>query len=99
MQLFHLMTNKKNIVHLKKSGTKSNADYTTPDMKNYRTTDEIYSSIMQLEESKGLNGFILLLHIGTDAKRTDKFYYKLNNLILVLKQKGYSFKKVDELLH
>jgi endoglucanase len=81
------------------TGTKSNADYTTPDMKNYRTTDEIYNSILQLEESKGLNGFILLLHIGTDAKRTDKFYYKLNDLIQALKQKGYSFKKVDELLH
>lgn len=80
------------------AGTKSTADYTTPDMKNYRTADEIYNSIMQLEENKGLNGFILLLHIGTDAKRTDKFYYKLNDLIQALKTKGYSFKKVDELL-
>ncbi len=80
-------------------GTKSNADYTTPEMKNYRTTNEIYNSIMALEETKGLNGFILLLHIGTDPKRTDKFYIKLNELINTLKNKGYSFKRIDELLH
>ena len=79
-------------------GTKSNADYTTPGMKNYRSSDEIYNSIIQLEESKGLNGFILLLHIGTDPRRTDKFYFKLNELIQTLKRKGYSFKRADELL-
>lgn len=80
-------------------GTKSNADYTTSEMKNYKTTNEIYNSIMALEETKGLNGFILLLHIGTDPKRTDKFYIKLNELINTLKNKGYSFKRIDELLH
>lgn len=81
------------------SGTKSNADYTTPEMRNYRASDEIYRSIIELEEKKGLNGYILLLHIGTDPKRTDKFYFKLNELINTLKQKGYSFKRIDELLH
>lgn len=80
-------------------GTKSNADYTTPEMKNYRTTEEIYNSITGLEETKSLNGFILLLHIGTDPKRTDKFYFKLSELITTLKEKGYSFKRIDELLH
>ena len=79
-------------------GTKSNADYTTPDMKNYRSSDEIYNSIMEYETKNGLNGFILLLHAGTDPKRTDKFYYKLDTLVQALKQKGYSFKRVDELL-
>ncbi len=79
-------------------GTKSNADYTTPEMKNYRTTEEIYNSITGLEETKSLNGFILLLHIGTDPKRTDKFYFKLNELITTIKRKGYSFRRVDELL-
>ncbi|MEP7255839.1 MAG: glycoside hydrolase family 9 protein [Ferruginibacter sp.] len=80
-------------------GTKSNADYTTPDLKNYRSSGDIYNSIIELEEKKGLNGFILLLHIGSDPKRTDKFYFKLNELIQTLKQKGYSFKRIDELLH
>lgn len=79
-------------------GTKSNADYTTPDLKNYKTSDEIYTSITALETKQGLHGFILLLHIGTDPKRTDKFYFKLNALIQYLKRKGYSFKTVDQLL-
>ena len=80
-------------------GTKSNADYTTPDMKNYKSSDEIFNSIMSFEEKNGLNGFVLLLHAGTDPKRTDKFYFKLNALVKALKQKGYSFKRADELLH
>ena len=81
-------------------GTISAADYTYPGLKNYRSSQEIYKSIADKEANdlNGLNGFILLLHIGTDARRTDKFYYRLNDLITTLKVKGYRFKKVDELL-
>jgi len=81
-------------------GTLSNADYTTPDMKNYRPSDFIYQSIFNYELTKpaGLNGFILLLHPGTDSKRTDKFYFILPKLIDELKAKGYQFQRVDELL-
>jgi peptidoglycan/xylan/chitin deacetylase (PgdA/CDA1 family) len=80
-------------------GTRANADYTFPELKNYRSSEEIYNSIIAYENQKGLNGFILLLHIGTDPKRTDKFYFKLNKLITALKQKGYSFKRIDEMLN
>lgn len=80
-------------------GTKSNADYTTPEMKNYKNSDEIYRSIIELEEKKGLNGNILLIHIGTDPQRTDKLYFRLTELVNTLKQKGYSFKRIEELLH
>jgi len=82
------------------SGTFSNADYTTPDMKNYRNSEEIYNSIINYEKdhAAGLNGFILLLHIGTNPKRTDKFYYKLPQLLKTLKAKGYQFQTVDKLL-
>ena len=81
-------------------GTRSNADYTTPDEKNYRSSDEIYKSIIQFEQEKpsGLNGFILLLHIGTDPKRTDKFYQHLPELIKYLEAKGYHFQTVEQLL-
>ena len=81
-------------------GTLSNADYTTHDMKNYRTSNEIYQTIINYEKdhSSGLNGFILLLHIGTDPKRTDKFYFQLPRLITDLKAKGYQFQTVDKLL-
>jgi peptidoglycan/xylan/chitin deacetylase (PgdA/CDA1 family) len=80
------------------TGTKSTADYTTPDIKNYRSSEEIYQSIINKEKEDGLNGFILLIHFGTDPKRKDKFYNRLDELISTLKQKGYSFKKVGEVL-
>ncbi len=81
-------------------GTLSNADYTTPEMKNYRSSKEIYQSIVNYEQSasSGLNGFILLLHIGTDPKRTDKFYHHLPELIKYLKTKGYQFQTIEQLL-
>ncbi|MGN6439444.1 MAG: polysaccharide deacetylase family protein [Agriterribacter sp.] len=81
-------------------GTLSNADYTTPDMKNYRSSDSIMKSIKVFEKQKpnGLNGFILLVHIGTDKKRTDKFYKQLPELLEYLQQKGYKAVRIDELL-
>jgi peptidoglycan/xylan/chitin deacetylase (PgdA/CDA1 family) len=81
-------------------GTRSTADYTWPGLNNYRSSDEIYESISNFEiaQPKGLNGYILLIHIGTDARRTDKFYHRLPQLIDFLKLKGYSFQRIDELL-
>ncbi len=81
-------------------GTLSHADYTTPDMPNYRTTGDIYESILQREQSveTGLNGFILLLHIGTQQARTDKLYHRLPELINYLKRKKYELVKIDDLL-
>jgi len=81
-------------------GTISHADYTTPDMKNYKSSTEIYKSIMEYElvSPGALNGFMLLTHIGTETARRDKFYLLLPKLIDELKAKGYEFKRVDELL-
>jgi len=81
-------------------GTLSHADYTTDHDKNYRSSETIYNSIIDYEKKSntGLNGFILLLHIGTDPKRTDKFYKRLPELIKYLKGQGYNFKTIDELL-
>ncbi|MGE5498233.1 MAG: polysaccharide deacetylase family protein, partial [Syntrophothermus sp.] len=77
-------------------GTRSNGDYTTPDMgKRYYSSQNIYESILNYERAymSGLNGFILLTHIGTDPSRKDKFYNKLDALITELKGKGYLFKR------
>jgi endoglucanase len=65
-------------------GTRSNADYTTPDMSNYLSGEEIFQSIVNLRENEiptGLNGFILLIHIGTAPERTDKLYTTLEELM------------------
>lgn len=77
------------------SGTSSNADYTTPDMPNYKSSKAIYDRILQFEktEERGLNGFILLLHVGVGDKRTDKFWSRLNDLITELKRRGYQFER------
>lgn len=83
-------------------GTRSTADYTYPEMgKSYRPSDEIYRSITEYEKTAphGLNGFILLVHIGTDPRRTDKFYDRLDQLITELKEKGYHFRRIDDLLN
>ncbi|MBA4055837.1 MAG: polysaccharide deacetylase [Marivirga sp.] len=77
-------------------GTISHADYTTPDMKNYRSSEEIIQSIKRLSDN--MNGFILLVHIGTHPARTDKFYKRLPEVLRYLKSLGYRFVKVDELL-
>jgi endoglucanase len=81
-------------------GTLSHADYTTDSAKNYRSSQKIYNSIINYEQTKpaGLNGFILLMHIGAGPGRTDKFYKQLPALIKYLKQKGYQFQTVDKLL-
>ncbi len=81
-------------------GTSSNADYTTPDMPNYLSSDVIYDRILAYEKKdpKGFNGFILLIHIGTDPKRTDKLYMKLGELIDTLRSRGYAFVRIDTLL-
>jgi endoglucanase len=81
-------------------GTLSHADYTTLKDKNYRSSETIYKSIVNYEQAKpaGLNGFILLMHIGAGSDRTDKFYSRLPALIKHFKQKGYQFQTVDKLL-
>jgi peptidoglycan/xylan/chitin deacetylase (PgdA/CDA1 family) len=83
-------------------GTRSNADYTYPEMRNkYLSSDTIMKLILkyEVESSNGLNGFILLVHIGTDPRRTDKFYNHLPELIKELKSRGYQFVRIDELLN
>ena len=82
-------------------GTKTNADYTWPGLPNYQSSEAIYQSINNYEKksASGLNGFILLLHVGTDARRTDKFYNRLPLLLQELKAKGYRFKSIDQLLN
>jgi peptidoglycan/xylan/chitin deacetylase (PgdA/CDA1 family) len=82
-------------------GSRSTADYTYPELgASYRSSEEIFNSIISLEEKgpNGLNGFIFLIHIGTDPRRTDKFYFRLQELLQQLKDRGYGFERIDELL-
>jgi len=74
------------------SGTRSNADYTTPEMPNYISSNAILQSIYEFEKLYDMNGFHLLIHPGTSPLRKDKLYLHLDELITFLKKKGYKFK-------
>jgi peptidoglycan/xylan/chitin deacetylase (PgdA/CDA1 family) len=81
-------------------GTRSNADYMAGEDKNYISSGAIMSRIKEYEskDPNGLNGFILLTHIGAGPKRADKFFDHLDELIVWLRSKGYRPVRVDDLL-
>jgi peptidoglycan/xylan/chitin deacetylase (PgdA/CDA1 family) len=81
-------------------GTRSNADYTGEADKNFVSTRTIFDSIVAREkkDTNGLNGFLLLVHIGSGPGRTDKFPARFGELLDYLADKGYQFVRVDELL-
>ena len=81
-------------------GTRSGADYTGEADKNFVPSQVIFDSILkkEREDPNGLNGFILLLHIGSGPGRADKFHARFGELLDVLAAKGYQFVRVDELL-
>lgn len=64
----------------------------------YRTTDDMFNSIMELDQQGILKGSILLMHLGTN--RTSSFPYKmLPKLISQLQYKNYKFMKISDLLN
>jgi endoglucanase len=76
-------------------GTGTNADYTTPDMTNYKSSETLIEGLKLFEKSSPdrLNGAIVLIHLGTEASRTDKLYNRLDEMISYYKSLGYSFNK------
>jgi peptidoglycan/xylan/chitin deacetylase (PgdA/CDA1 family) len=75
-------------------GTFTNADYTHPQLgAHYASSDSILARLMRFEASSpaGLNGAMLLMHIGTDPRRTDKLDHRLGGLIRDLRARGYGF--------
>jgi peptidoglycan/xylan/chitin deacetylase (PgdA/CDA1 family) len=81
-------------------GTRSNADYTPEGAANFVSSAAIFESILARErqDADGLNGFLLLLHIGAGPKRADKFHPRFGPLLDALAVKGYRFVRVDALL-
>lgn len=81
-------------------GTRSNADYTGEHDRNFVSSDTIFESIIAREQRDphGLNGFILLLHIGAGPGRTDKFHARFGELMDYLACKGYQFITIGDLL-
>lgn len=82
-------------------GTRSNADYMQDDDPKFVTSEDMIKSILDYEKKDpdGLNGFLLLTHVGAGPGRTrDKLFNHLDELMTELEHRGYHFKRVDELL-
>lgn len=80
-------------------GLRTPADYTYPEMGDrYRSSDELLTGLYKIEENFGLQGNIILIHLGVDSRRQDKFYNKLETLIDNLSAKKYEFVRIDQLL-
>jgi peptidoglycan/xylan/chitin deacetylase (PgdA/CDA1 family)/outer membrane protein assembly factor BamB len=81
-------------------GLNSALDYTTPDLPNYCSSEEILRQIIEYEAAapEGLNGFIILIHPGVAPERTDLLYFRLGELLDELLARGYSLVRIDEML-
>ena len=64
----------------------------------YRTPEQILDHFLRLESEKGLEGKIILMHLGTDRSK-DFPYTILPALIDSLRQRGYQFCTVSALIN
>ncbi|MNL52740.1 hypothetical protein D3C87_1759380 [compost metagenome] len=81
-------------------GLRTAADYSYPEMgKRYLSSDDIEKGLWeQNKKLNGLNGFIILIHMGTDSRRKDKFYHRLGKMLDKLKKEEYQFVDIRVLL-
>jgi endoglucanase len=79
-------------------GTITSQDWTFPEKgKPYYSSDSLMKNLTAFEKRKGMNGYILLIHPGTDPRRTDKFYLRLDSVLDYLEKKNYSFHSFSEI--
>lgn len=79
-------------------GLRTAADYSFPEMgERYMDSKAISEQLFDFEVKQGLNGYIVLVHLGSDERRTDKFFYILDEIIDRLKDKNYKFVGLDEI--
>jgi peptidoglycan/xylan/chitin deacetylase (PgdA/CDA1 family) len=79
-------------------GSGSNRDYAREGDPRFIASRRIYDDILAYEQKDphGLNGFLLLLHVGSG--RRDPFHPRLAPLCDELARRGYAMVRVDELL-
>ncbi|MBU0640777.1 MAG: polysaccharide deacetylase family protein [Planctomycetes bacterium] len=80
-------------------GSGSNRDWIPEGQRGFVPSAEIRRDILDYERTQraGLNGFLLLLHLG--SQRADKMHLQLGPLLAELQARGYEFVRVDELLN
>jgi peptidoglycan/xylan/chitin deacetylase (PgdA/CDA1 family) len=79
-------------------GSGSNRDYIPETEKKFTPSKKIIADVLAYEKKDrhGLNGFLLLMHLGSERK--DKTFELLEPLVVELKERGYGFATIDELL-
>lgn len=79
-------------------GSGSNRDWVPEGQRGFVSSETILAGILDYEQRDphGLNGFLLLLHLG--SQRQDKMHVQLKPLVETLAGRGYTFVRVDELL-
>jgi endoglucanase len=80
------------------SGTIVNQDWTIPEKgKKYYSSNELMKNFLSYEKKNSMNGYIFLIHPGTDPRRKDKFYLRLDSVLQYLENKKYSFHSFSEI--
>ena len=79
-------------------GSGSNRDYAREGTPKFVPSRQILDDLLTYEQNDphGLNGFLLLLHLGSGRK--DPFHPQLGALCDELRRRGYDFVRVDDLL-
>ena len=79
-------------------GSGSNRDYLPESDSRFISSQAILQDILAYEKKDphGLNGYILLIHLGADRK--DKMFQLLPQLIAALRARGYEFTRIDQML-
>src|SRR5262249_43301370 len=83
------------------TGTLSHTDYMLDDDPRFVPAPRIVASIFRAERPApgGLNGFVLLMHLGAGPRRTrDHLHNRLGTLLDGIGDRGYGFVRVPELL-
>ena len=79
-------------------GTIISQDWTFPEKgKPYFSSDSLMKNFISYEKENHMNGYILLIHPGTDPRRKDKFYLRLDSVLTYLESKDYTFHSFSEL--
>ncbi len=79
-------------------GSGSNRDWIPERDPRFQSSAEIVAGVLDYEarQPDGLNGFVLLLHLG--STRRDRMDTEVADLVTVLRARGYRFRRVDRLL-
>ncbi len=82
------------------SGFITGMDWTSPGASNYHSTEMILEQLWEYEQKNTFNGVILLIHAMNYPDRTDadRPYTYLGEIIDKLKEKGYTFKTMFDVI-